>query len=433
MMKLQQLIALYKKVHHVVIDSRNIRKPALFFALKGEHYDANQFAEEALNNGAVAAVVDDQNIAVDQRYILVDDALVALQRLAAEIRKEINVPVIAITGSNGKTTTKELADRVLAKKYHVSATQGNLNNHIGVPLTILNAKRDSNLWIIEMGANHQGEIATLCQIAQPNYGIITNLGNAHLQGFGSIEGVRIAKTELYRYLHEKSEDTVIFYNADDEILLPEVNRYNTKRWGYGSSNTADLKGNFTKANPFLQVTIEFFNTVRDIPTKLIGSYNLPNILAAASFGTYFGVAPDEIANALSSYQPDNNRSQFIDTGKNIVVMDAYNANPSSVELALDSFHSHEFNQKMVVLGDMLELGSDAHDYHRNIYNKVKEYGFDAIFVGPVYSDIVDKQRYPVFTDTKEASRFFIGKAFRNRSFLLKGSRGIGIEALLQYL
>jgi UDP-N-acetylmuramoyl-tripeptide--D-alanyl-D-alanine ligase len=378
-------------------------------------------------------VVDDENIAVDNRYILVEDVLVALQSLSIEVRNETNIPVIAITGSNGKTTTKELIAAVLAKKYRVSATEGNLNNHIGVPLTILNAKADSDLWIIEMGANHPGEIATLCQIAQPGFGIITNLGNAHLQGFGNFEGVKKAKTELYRYLHNKSADTVIFYNSDDSILSSEVFRCQTKRYAYGSLDGTGLKGNIVKADPFLQVKIEFSKSVKHVNTQLVGSYNLPNILAAASVGACFKIAPDDIADALSSYYPSNNRSQFIDTGRNIVIMDAYNANPSSVELALESFSSAALDRKLVVLGDMLELGRYAFDYHKTIYNKVKEYGLDAVFIGPVYSAIVEKQRYPVFSDTNKASHFFKEKAFYKRSFLLKGSRGIMIDQLLQYL
>ena len=420
-MDIELLYTVWLEARAISTDSRKIVVGSIFFALRGDRFDGNTFATQALELGASYVVVDDESVVVsgDKRYIVVQDVLTSLQQLANKHRSTLSIPVLALTGSNGKTTTKELARNVLSKKFKTHATEGNLNNHIGVPLTILSTPDDAQFLIVEMGANHQGEIDLLCQIAAPNYGMITNIGKAHLEGFGGVEGIKKGKSEMYRYLTQHGGK--IFINSDDNVLmslLPEK----VKTIQYEVQTLLNL----IDAEPTLK--LDYRNV--QVTTQLYGTYNLPNIAFAICVGEYFGVEQAEIIEAISEYTPDNNRSQILKIDTNIIIKDAYNANPSSMVLSIESF-SKILGPKVVVLGDMLELGEYAPSEHQKIIDLVNDKDFiDVIFIGHQFCSAGMRKRGNYFENTDLARLYFHTKNYKNITILLKGSRGISVEKIL---
>jgi UDP-N-acetylmuramoyl-tripeptide--D-alanyl-D-alanine ligase len=415
----------------VCIDSRNILQDSLFFALKGDQFDGNQFAAAALAQGAAYAIVDDPNVVLSERYLLVADVLTSLQQLASHYRNTFAIPVIGITGSNGKTTTKELVSSVLGTTFKVHYTKGNLNNHIGVPLTLLAMPADTTLAVIEMGANHQGEIAALCQIANPSHGIITNIGKAHLEGFGGIEGVKKGKTELYRFLHERQG--VVFVNQDAEYL-PALSKSINNCVHYGQvampgSQLITMTGTF----PF--VTAHYQGKDGQaivVQSQLTGTYNFANIATAIAVGLYFGVADDAIQEAIASYAPDNMRSQIIESGQNRFILDAYNANPTSTKAAVVNFAQYPDKHKIVILGDMLELGDYSESEHADIVQLCLGLPFEQIIlVGSKFAlAATGLAKITLFENVASLKKWFNEQDYQGYSFLIKGSRGIRLEQLL---
>jgi UDP-N-acetylmuramoyl-tripeptide--D-alanyl-D-alanine ligase len=419
-MDIDKLYDLYLNHPEICTDSRKILQGCLFFALKGDSFDGNLFAEKALTDGAAYAIIDRPEMAMGNKYIVVDDVLLTLQHLANHRRKKLNIPVIAITGSNGKTTTKELCREVLLKKYKVKATTGNLNNHIGVPITLLTTPIDTEILIVEMGANHQGEINALCHIAEPNYVMITNIGKAHLEGFGGVEGIKKGKSEMYRYA--ASHHGKIFVNTDDDILMsllpPVVEKI---------SYSADELVNITVEVPYL----EFDYLDNNVSTMLYGAYNRSNIAFAIAAGQFFGVDTLDICAAISSYIPENNRSQIDRSGPNIIIKDAYNANPSSMKESIESFAKIKAEDKVLILGDMLELGEYADHEHQIIIDLTKRLEFkNVIFIGQNFDAVQDKNHGVYFTDIHAAKKYFEDQHFSNTTILLKGSRGIAVEKII---
>jgi UDP-N-acetylmuramoyl-tripeptide--D-alanyl-D-alanine ligase len=400
----------------------------MFFALKGPNFNANTLAESALKSGSKYAVIDEEEYYLDDRTILVDDALSCLQELARYHRDQLTIPVIGITGSNGKTTTKELIHAVLAQKYKVYATQGNYNNHIGVPLTLLAIKEDIEIAIIEMGANHAGEIEFLCNISDPNYGLITNIGKAHLEGFGSIEVTIETKTALYRHLAKNKG--IAFVNHKDPLLCSMSENLN--RIFY---RTTELDGiNIELNKPFLNFQL-LLNGKGDerINTQLIGEYNLDNLLVAYSIGMYFDVPKADIILALEEYTPSNNRSQFYETKNNKLILDAYNANPSSTILAITNFAKLDLENKLVILGDMLELGENAQKEHQEMIDEISASTIDALLIGPIYSACKLGNGIKAFSTTEECKNYLINNNQKGRAILIKGSRGLKLESLVDAL
>ncbi|MCM8567759.1 UDP-N-acetylmuramoyl-tripeptide--D-alanyl-D-alanine ligase [Gramella jeungdoensis] len=407
-------------------DTRKIRKDSMFFALKGENFNGNEFAAEALEKGARYAVVDDKKYAQNkEEYIVVKDVLEALQKLAIFHRNYLGLPILAITGSNGKTTTKELVHTVLSRKFRTVATKGNLNNHIGVPLTLLSMDDQTEFGIVEMGANHLLEIEFLCSIANPDYGYITNFGKAHLEGFGSLEGVVQGKTELYKHLQQNHK--LIFLNLDDEIQMKHHNYSHT--FTFGESRLADVKLKYQSGLPNAQ--LEYNKT--EFKSKLTGSYNAKNMAAALCIGLYFKVEFNEIQKAIEEYSPQNNRSQVIESGSNVIIMDAYNANPTSMHAALQNFKELKTSkQKIVILGDMFELGSAATTEHQVIANFIENSDFSETYLlGENFrntntsSDFIFK-----FKSMESLKEHLQDSDFQNCYFLVKGSRGMALERAL---
>lgn len=425
-MEIQELHHLFLDKENVSTDTRNIIKNSIFFALKGENFDANQFAQQALDNGASYVVVDDKKVVKSDKYILVDDVLTTLQHLANYHRKQFKNPVIGITGSNGKTTTKELIFAVLSKKYKTLATKGNLNNHIGVPLTLLSLQPDTAIAIIEMGANHIGEIEFLSKIAEPTFGIITNIGKAHIEGFGSYEGVIQAKSELYKFI--KQTEGVLFFNEDDELLMDLSSEIN--RIGYGE-NAENHNFKLLESSPNLK--IEWNNKV--ITTNLYGKYNFPNIMAAICIGDYFKVSEQDIVDAIANYVSTNNRSQFAQIGGNTYYLDAYNANPTSMNVAIETFIEGKFLNKLMILGDMLELGNVSDEEHHTIIEKAVNNHLATIFVGNNFFSLSDKYKdnklLHFFNNYEEVIKWFSENNPKNRNILVKGSRGIKLEKIVE--
>lgn len=413
-------------------DSRKIEKNCLFFALKGENFNGNEYALKALESGAAYSIVDEEKYALNDKCLLVENVLECLQQIAVIHRLNLKIPVIGITGSNGKTTTKELIKEVLSKSYRVIATSGNLNNHIGVPLTVLGITADTEIGIIEMGANHQGEIGFLCKIALPDFGIITNIGKAHLGEFGGYEGVIKTKNELYQ--HIDSTDGTVFVNVDDPLLLQLSAKLN--RIGYGSPHegiNTNACGVVLESNPLLAIEISG-NEKNVLKTQLVGAYNLSNVLAAFSIGRFFGIPDHKIINAIEHYKPSNNRSQWLDTGKNQLILDAYNANPSSMEAALVNFSNIENKPKVVIIGGMKELGEESHFEHQKIYDLAASLAFDRIIlVGNEFSEIKRNDAVQLFTDSDKLKEYLSLNPVSGASILVKGSRGIKLEKIVEML
>ena len=427
-------------LQHPVIctDSRNCPTGSLFFALKGENFNANAFALPALEKGCSFAVVDEAEFAIDDRFILVDNVLESLQQLAAYHRKQVGTKIIGITGTNGKTTTKELIAAVLKEKYNILYTQGNLNNHIGVPLTLLQLTPDHEIAVIEMGANHIGEIEFLCGIANPDFGIITNVGKAHLEGFGSLEGVMKTKAELYCSISKQGQ--LVFLNSGNTLLERMANesgliqpekivRYSLDT----NDHAAEYVAGITDCSPFLNMKWNKKGTAEsDIKTHLIGSYNAENVLAAITIGDYFGVPADQIKNGLENYVPQNNRSQLTVTDKNKLVVDTYNANPTSMRAAILNFAQMDVNQKTLILGDMLELGDQSQEEHQNIVDLLQQNRLkNVLLVGNVFK--ITRNSYSSFERVEELIGYIHEHPLTNNYILIKGSRGIKLEKVIPSL
>lgn len=427
-MNISELYQIYLKHPFVSTDTRSITPDSIFFALKGENFDAHQFVKQALELGVAFCVIDDSKAYIDNRTILVHSVLETLQQLANYHRQQLSIPIIAITGTNGKTTTKELIYGVLKEQFQVTCTKGNLNNHIGVPLTLLSIAFDSDIAIVEMGANHPKEIATLCKIANPNFGIITNIGRAHLEGFGSFEGIIKTKTELYHHL--KDNIGRVFVNGDDDLLMNLSKGLD--RIVYGTSSPFDFHGNLIEMNPFLKISFQNINTRYSAQTNLVGNYNLYNILAATAVGLYFKVNPNNIVNALEKYHPDNMRSQIKKTAHNQLIIDTYNANPTSMNAALDNFNTIK-GDKVLILGDMLELGKWSEEEHVNILKKIENLNIKKVFlVGKQFMAIVP-QHFSTFENVNSLMNFLKDNPITDSLILIKGSRGIKLEQIIPFL
>jgi UDP-N-acetylmuramoyl-tripeptide--D-alanyl-D-alanine ligase len=397
----------------------------LFFALSGENFNGNHFALQALEAGASYAIVDEQLQTDDEKIIRVDNVLETLQQLAKHHRQQFNIPFIAITGSNGKTTTKELVHAVLSSHYVAYTTEGNLNNHIGIPLTLLRIHSDAEIAIVEMGANHQKEIEGYCKYVLPTHGIITNCGKAHLEGFGGIEGVRKGKGELFDYLRENN-GSVFIYNDFDYLRsmsrgIREVNTYGTR--------DASITGKASGSGSFLQVEITSGADIGLIQTKLVGDYNLPNALCAVAVGKYFNVVEDNIKHALETYSPTNSRSQMVEKGTNKIILDAYNANPTSTHAAIENFQKFPAENKILMLGGMAEVGEESIKEHKDIVDLIKRYSWkDVVLVGGDYAHVDHPFIY--FKTAEEARNWFIKQSFEDTYFLIKGSRSMQMEKIL---
>jgi UDP-N-acetylmuramoyl-tripeptide--D-alanyl-D-alanine ligase len=416
-MSIPEIYKKFTESYLVSTDTRKIDKGSMFFALKGEQFDANAFADEAIEKGASYVVIDNPEYARDStQYILVKDVLSTLQALASYHRNQLGLPIIALTGSNGKTTTKELINVVLSQKYITYATQGNLNNHIGVPLTLLAMNTSTEIGIVEMGANHFGEIARLCEIAQPDYGYITNFGKAHLEGFGSLEGVVKAKSELYDYL--KKDDKKVFVNQEDSKQL---------------ELTADMRTIPVFSLKQSKVQNEFLNFEYEgkaVNTHLIGAYNLSNIATAIAIGKYFEVPETDIIKGIAQYKPDNKRSQYIEKGDVKIILDAYNANPTSMMVALNNFTQKDCSNKIPILGDMFELGSESKNEHQKIVDFVENQGFHkVILIGKNFAQ-TDVELATVYPDFEVFAQHFDENQFKNKELLIKASRGMALERVV---
>ncbi len=428
---------IFQKHPVISTDSRNCPQGCMFFALKGDNFNANAFAFSALEKGAAYAVIDDKQYAVDERFIVVDNVLETLQSLARYHRQQLKTTVVGITGTNGKTTTKELIASVLKEKFIVHFTQGNFNNHIGVPLTLLQLKSEHEMAVIEMGANHPGEIKFLAEIALPDFGIITNVGKAHLEGFGSFEGVMKTKAELYDFILANGKK--IFLNTGNEYLvsMAEKSGFVTDEriisYQVGESNhKKQATGKILSCSPLLQLECTTQNETFDIQTNLIGTYNAENVLAAVTIGSFFGVENQKIKNGLEKYSPQNNRSQLTITDNNKLVVDAYNANPTSMRAAILNFAQMDVENKTLILGDMLELGEQSAQEHQKIVDLLKENGLShVILVGKDFMDT--KNDFQSYNNVSELKENLIQNPFKNRFILVKGSHGIHLEKLLDIL
>ncbi len=426
-MSIEELYQIFIQYPSIQTDTRKLKKGDLYFALKGPNFNGNHFARQAIDAGAAYTIIDEDNFATDGKAILVDNVLNTLQNLARHHRSKFNIPFIAITGSNGKTTTKELIHSVLSTTYKTSTTEGNLNNHIGVPLTILKIQTNANFAIIEMGANHIGEIACYCNIAMPTHGLITNLGKAHLEGFGNEEGVRKAKGELFDYL--KLNNGAAFVMADYHTLK-EMSKGIQMLYTYGTKE-ADVVGNILSADPLLEV--EFAKGInKKIKTNLVGTYNLPNVLAAVAIGTYFNVSDDKIKTAIENYFPSNSRSQLMEKGSNKIILDAYNANPSSMKLAIENFANAKEDNKILVLGAMAELGSASLEEHKQVINEIDRHPWKkVVLVGGDFLNI--DHSYIKKKTADDAGQLIQEHKIENAFFLIKGSRSTEMEKVLDYI
>ena len=427
-MEIKEIYNYFLQTTSIATDNRKIKTDNLFVALKGDNFNGNKFALSALENGAKYAIIDEAEFKIDDRFILVDDSLLALQQLASYHRNQLNITIIGLTGSNGKTTTKELINAVLSQKFNTKATIGNLNNHIGVPLTLLSFDSSTEIGIVEMGANHQKEIEMLCGICQPDFGYITNFGKAHLEGFGGTEGVIKGKSELYEYL--SSNHKTAFINSDDAIQNEKTTNINRITFGF---NNPENFVNITKIETNPMVKIEFEDTT--IQSHLIGLYNANNINAAITIGKHFGVSNEKIKFGLENYIPNNNRSQLLEKNSNKIILDAYNANPSSMNAALTNFFQLEEKNKVAILGDMFELGIESSDEHK----KLIEFCFhheDIIFhfIGKDFFAHKNSNINMNFYETFESFQsIFPNQKTENSFLLIKGSRGMSLERTLDIL
>ncbi|MBS7252761.1 UDP-N-acetylmuramoyl-tripeptide--D-alanyl-D-alanine ligase [Flavobacterium branchiicola] len=427
-MSIQDIHSLFLQCSSLSIDTRKIEKGSMFFAIKGENFDANTFAEEALKLGALFVVIDNESYWIDERTILVKNSLETLQELAKFHRQYLKLPIVALTGSNGKTTTKELINVVLSKKYKTKATVGNLNNHIGVPLTLLSFTKETEIGIVEMGANHKKEIEFLCEIAQPDFGYITNFGKAHLEGFGGVQGVIEGKSEMYQYLAKN--DKVVFVNLEDPIQVEKSN--GIEKFTFGVSNaSADLSIKSIEANPF--VVIDYNSFV--IKSHLIGLYNANNINAAVSIGKYFKVDDEAIKEAIENYIPANNRSQLLNKGSNQIILDAYNANPSSMAVAITNFLQLDNKNKVMILGDMFELGEESHQEHKAIVDSLSNQEVSVCYLigKDFYNNKIEKSNIQFFETFEAFSDYLKTIHFNNNTILIKGSRGMALERTLEFI
>lgn len=408
-------------------DSRNLPENCVFFAIKGERFDGNDFVKGILHSQRTVTVVADRpDLVPNSRLIKVRNSVEALQQLANYHRNQMKATIVAITGTNGKTTTKELVAAVLSKKYKTIATQGNFNNHIGVPLTLLSIKPDTEIAVVEMGANHPNEIQELCNIAQPDFGLITNIGKAHLEGFGSFQGVIDTKRELYNYINFCTDKQTVFVNHDNKLLMNLS--ANLNRYTYGTSRSK-VKVNIHSCDPFLEV--EYDGSI--IKTNLIGNYNIENVSAAIAVGKYFKVSKRQIINAIENYHPSNNRSQIIDTTRNKVIMDSYNANPTSMQHAITNFSNLSFSNKVLILGDMLELGEETIIEHQALINQIQQHGFNEVYlIGKTFNKISPSQ-FKTFANVDAFCKFITKTPILGKTVLVKGSRGIQLEKTYQLL
>ena len=427
MMKTEDLYKIYLQYPSVQTDTRKLKQDDLFFALQGPNFKANEFAQKAIDTGAAYAIIDDDRFFIEGKTILVDDVLACLQQLAKHHRQQFGVPFIAITGSNGKTTTKELIHAVLSTTFKTYTTEGNLNNHIGIPLTILKIKQDAEMAVIEMGANHLKEIVSYCEIALPTHGLITNCGKAHLEGFGSEEGVRKGKGELYDYL--RGNDGIAFIMWDYPYLR-EMSKGIPHIYTYGTTD-GNIVGDVLTSDPYLET--EFKTGFKEmIRTNLVGDYNLPNVLAAVAVGKYFNVEENKIKAAIENYTPTNSRSQLLQKNSNKIILDAYNANPSSMKAVIENFAKADGNEKILALGAMAELGADSLKEHSNIIKEIDKHQWkDVLLVGGDFIKV--NHTYRKFNSPAEAGQWLQTIKPQNSFFLIKGSRSMQMEKLLDYL
>lgn len=424
-MQIAELYQLYLQSLSVQTDTRKLKAGDIFFALKGEHFNGNLFAKEALDKGAIAIVVDEETGIDDPRIFHVQDALAALQQLAKYHRLQFRIPFLAITGSNGKTTTKELIHAVLSSYYQTSTTEGNLNNHIGIPLTLLKVPAHADIAVIEMGANHQREIASYCMYTLPTHGLINNVGKAHLEGFGGIEGVKKGKGELYDFIRESGG--VIFMNHDFDYLR-DMSRGIEHTITYGTQD-AQTTGVIVNSDPFLSVEITSDPEIGHIQTHLVGDYNLPNVLAAVAVGLYFKVPASHIKTAIENYIPSNSRSQMLEKESNHIILDAYNANPSSMKLAIENFAKLNAAQKVVMLGAMAELGAESLEEHKTIVEQLKQHPWaQVVLVGGDFLKI--PHPFLSFENSEMAKDWFDQQGFTHTHVLIKGSRSMKMEKIV---
>lgn len=425
------IIDLYDLFIHnpqITTDSRNCPKGSIFFALKGDKFDGNQYAGKALASGCVYAVIDNPDYYIGERTILVDNVLKTLQQLAHHHRKVLGLPIIGITGTNGKTTTKELLAAVLSTKFNLLYTEGNFNNHIGVPLTLLRLTHDHEMAVIEMGASHPGDIKELVDIVHPNYGIITNVGRAHLEGFGSFEGVIRTKGELYDYIRRSKGK--IFIKKENEYLQSIAK--GIEQITYGNGDDAFASGQVVSCDPFLVFNWKQQGKLHTVETHIIGSYNLDNVLAAVAVGRFFKIPEERISRAIAAYEPTNNRSQFKKTDNNELIIDAYNANPSSMKVALDNFITMPVQPKAIILGDMRELGPTSDELHAEVVAQIKKGQFDKVFLCGEHFSKVGKEFSP-FATTEAMVEELRKQPLKGYHILIKGSHSMGLEKLADIL
>ena len=424
-MDIAKIHELFLNCTSVSIDTRKIQPNSLFVAIKGENFDANTFAKEALEKGAAYVIIDNSDFYIDHRTILVEDSLQALQELAKFHRNYLKLPIIALTGSNGKTTTKELIYAVLSSKYRTKATIGNLNNHIGVPLTLLSFTTETEIGIVEMGANHKKEIEFLCDLTQPDFGYITNFGKAHLEGFGGVEGVIQGKSEMYHFLSDNSK--LAFVNLDDAIQVEKTRAINHYTFGVNKLE-ANVTISEVTANPFVTVTL------RDLKIKshLIGLYNANNLNAAITIGNYFKIPYEQIKSAIEGYVPENNRSQLIIKGTNQIILDAYNANPSSMAVAIENFKQLDNSNKIAILGDMFELGEESFEEHKNIVDSLlNQKEIVCHFVGAdFFANRLNVENFHFHATYEDLAAFINEQKINQSTLLIKGSRGMALERTL---
>ena len=417
-MTIKELYNIFLQNPNICTDTRKIDKGSIFFALKGDNFNGNKFAAQAIDDGCKFAIIDEKGYQTEN-IILVNDVLETLQELATYHRNQLRIPVVGITGTNGKTTSKELLNAVLSSGMKCYSTKGNLNNHIGVPLSILEIKNTHKIAIIEMGANHKGEINFLCKITIPTHGVITNIGSAHIEGFKNLQGVIDTKKELYNFLKETNGH--LFVNNDDDLLLRLSEEI--ERTTYG--NNGDCKGVKTKNTPFISVE---FNGL-ELSSNLIGDYQFNNIMLAICIGNYFKITNENIKTAIEDYTPTNNRSEIVETKNNTLILDAYNANPSSMKAMLNSFSKQNYDNKLCILGDMLELGEYSKLEHKSIINLCEKLELECIYVGEEFNEV----SFNAFSSRVELEEYLQKNSIKNKTILLKGSRGIGLEKLEKYL